>query len=124
MLFFSGDLEIHKRTHSEQYSCVICHREFYFDKDLVEHWTEEHVKKSVACEYCGKRFVDKNVCNKHQKNVHKRNVPSRIDYNSDHNENVEQDRNSKKDFEVRILEQIDSNIPEEKTEPLQVSFKS
>ncbi|RZC32790.1 zinc finger protein weckle-like, partial [Asbolus verrucosus] len=89
----NGDLEIHKRTHAEQYSCAICHKEFYFDTDLLQHW-QEHVKKSIPCRYCGKRFVDKNVCKKHQQNVHKRNIPSRIDYNKD----VEQNHNKNSNF--------------------------
>lgn len=108
-MFFRGDLEIHKKIHSKQYSCDICHRKFYIDKDLKEHWTEEHFKKSVACEYCGKRYVDKNVCNQHQKSVHRKND----DYNSDYNENVEEDRNSNNHYKVRILEQINRNISEE-----------
>lgn len=110
-LFFSKNLEIHKRTHSGQYPCDICHRKFYIDKDLMEHWIEEHVKKSVACKYCGKYYVDKNVCDKHQKDVHRNND----DYSSDRNENEKQRRNSKH-FKVRILEQI-NNISEEKPNP-------
>ncbi|XP_044255573.1 zinc finger protein 221-like [Tribolium madens] len=115
------DLEIHKRTHSKQYSCVICHKEFYFDRDLIQHWQDEHVKKSVPCKYCGKRFVDQNICNKHQKNVHKRKIPSRIDYSK----NEEQSNSPNRDFEVRTLVQANCNIFETtkpKEKPLQVSF--
>ncbi|XP_008192221.2 zinc finger and BTB domain-containing protein 24 [Tribolium castaneum] len=120
-----ADLEIHKRTHAEQYSCVICHKEFYFDRDLVQHWQEEHVKKSVPCPSCGKRFVDQNICNKHQKNVHKRNIPSRTDYNKENkNKEKEQSNSPNRDFEVRMLVQSSCSIPEilnAKEKSLQVS---
>src|SRR5688572_7037148 len=106
---FREELRQHAVNHIQIHICVICKKECNTEGDLLQHW-QEHVRRSVMCKYCKKRYMNKDVLLKHEATLHARKSVDRFILKNRQTEMEKKTNN----FEVRVL--IQNNVVNQESE--------